>query len=90
MQLVVSAVVITADGRFLDRQVHPLDLSIGQRVVRLGEPMFDPISGTDAIEEMPHVSQGRPAPITRRMTELDAIICQNGMDLVGYGFDEVA
>ena len=59
-------------------------------MVRLGEPMLDAVGGTDAIEEVPHIGGGRPVPITRRMTELDTIIRQNGMDLVGDSFDQIA
>jgi hypothetical protein len=31
------------DGRFLDRAVHALDLTIGPRMLDLGQPMFDAI-----------------------------------------------
>lgn len=38
------------DGRFLDGAVHPLDLTVGPRVVRLGEPMFDIVGLADHVE----------------------------------------
>ena len=52
-ELAIRLVVISLDGRVLDRPVHPLDLPIGPGVVGLGQAMFDPVFPTDAIERMP-------------------------------------
>ncbi len=35
------------DGRFLDCAIHPLDMTIGPRVVRLGEPLLDVVCLAD-------------------------------------------
>jgi hypothetical protein len=42
-ELIVRFVVISFDGRVLDCPVHPLDLSIGPRMIGLGQPMLDPV-----------------------------------------------
>ena len=51
-ELIVRFVVISLDGRVLDCPVHPLDLSIGPRMIGLGQSMFDPMFPTGAIERM--------------------------------------
>ena len=40
-ELVVGFVVLSLDGRVLERPVHPLDLAVGPRVSGLGQAMFD-------------------------------------------------
>ncbi len=42
-KLVMAIVMIALDGGVLDGAVHPLDLAVGPRIVRLGEPVFDTI-----------------------------------------------
>lgn len=39
-ELVVALVVEAFDGRLLDGPVHPLDLPVGPRMVRFGEPVL--------------------------------------------------
>src|SRR5215472_16583046 len=48
--------MVTLDGRFLDRAVHALDLTIGPRMLDLGHPMFDAILLAAQIEHMCRVS----------------------------------
>ena len=50
--------VFSMDGRFLDRPVHPLDLTIGPRVVGLRQPVLYAVGSADAIEEMAHKRGG--------------------------------
>ena len=76
------AVVMEAlDGRVLDRAVHPFDLAIGPWMVGFGQPVLDPVGLAD------HVKAHRPGvnglPVPRLLCELDAIVGENGMDLVG-------
>jgi hypothetical protein len=42
-QLIVIVVVITFDGRVLDRSVHPFDLTVGPGMIDLGEAVFDAV-----------------------------------------------
>ena len=58
-ELIVRFVVISLDGRVLDRPVHPLDLSIGPRMIRLGQPMLDPVLTTGAVERVAAEPGGR-------------------------------
>ena len=48
----MAAIVIALDGCLLDRVVKALDLTIGPCVLALGEPVFDIIAPTGAIEGM--------------------------------------
>jgi hypothetical protein len=41
--MIVSIVMETFDGCVLDRAVHEFCLTVGPRVVRLGQPVLDPI-----------------------------------------------
>jgi hypothetical protein len=59
-ELIVGCVVISLDGRVLDRPIHPLDLSIGPRMIGLGQPMFDPVLTTGAAEGVAAEPGGRP------------------------------
>src|SRR5271156_316438 len=43
LQLLVCVVVVAFDGRFLDRAVHSLDLSVGPGMVDFGEAMLDAV-----------------------------------------------
>jgi hypothetical protein len=83
----VAVVVEALHGGFLDRAVHSLDLAVGPRMVRLGEPVLDAIRLTD------HVEAHRPGddrvPVPRLFCELDAIIGQDRVDLVGDGLEHV-
>ena len=46
-QLGVAVVVVALDGGVLDRAVHAFDLSIGPRMVRLGQPVLDLVRRAD-------------------------------------------
>jgi hypothetical protein len=56
LQLPMRVVVITPDGRLLERSVHPLDLAVGPRMVGLGEAMLDAMIAADAIEQVQTVA----------------------------------
>ena len=75
------------DRRFLDRAVHPLDLTVGPGMVRLGEPMLNAIRLTDHVEAHPARPGG--VAIAGLLGELDAIIGQDRVDAVGYGFEQM-
>lgn len=75
-------------ARFLDRAVHALDLAIGPRMFNLGQPMFDPVLLAAHIEHMSYVSCRRAARVTRREGELDPIVSEIRVDLVGDSHDQ--
>ena len=79
----MSIVMVALDGRFLDRAVHALDLAIGPGVLDPGQPMLDAVLPATHIEHMRHVSRRRSVDIARREGELNAVVGENCVDLVG-------
>lgn len=49
-ELRVIVVVIALHRGVLDLPVHPLDLPVGPGVVRLGQPVLDPIGLADHVK----------------------------------------
>lgn len=86
-QLSVVIVVVSLYGCVLDRAVHPLDLAVRPRMVRFGQPVLDAVGLAD------HVEAHRPGvdgvPVPRLLCELDAVIRQNRVDLIGHGLEHV-
>lgn len=39
-------------GGLLDGAVHPLDLTIGPRMLHLGQPVLDAVLAADAVEDV--------------------------------------
>ena len=56
------------DGRLLDGAVHPLDLTVGPRVVRFGEPVLDPVCLADHVEA--HLTRPGRVAVTRLLGDL--------------------
>ena len=86
-QLVVAVVVEALEHCFLDRAVHPLDLTVSPRKVGFGQPMFDPIGFADHVKA--HWPGIDGVPVSRLLCELNAIIRENGVDLIGHGLQHV-
>lgn len=83
----MALVVEAFDGCFLDRVVHPLDLTVGPRVVRLGEAVFDVVCLADHVEA--HLTRESGVTIARLIGELDAIVSQDRVDPVRHCFQQV-
>lgn len=75
-------------GRVLDGSVHPFDLAICPRVLDLGQSMFDAVLPAAHVEHIRDKGCRRPVVITRRDGELDTIIGEDGVDLVGNRLDQ--
>ena len=86
-QLLVAVVVEAFDGRFLDGAVHPLHLSVGPRVVRLGEPVLDIVGLADHVEA--HLARPSGVSVARLLGELDAVVGEDRVDAIGHGFQQV-
>jgi hypothetical protein len=84
-ELVVAVVVVALDGRVLDRAVHPLDLTIGPRMVHLGQAMLDAVLVADPVEDVLAVPD-----VLLAGRELDAVVGQQRVDPIGHGRDQVA
>jgi hypothetical protein len=68
-ELIVRFVVISLDGRALDRLVHPLDLSIGPRTIGFGQPVLDLVLTTDGVERVAAKPGGRASSVLRQVGE---------------------
>ena len=84
-QLFIVLIKVTIDRIFFDASVGALDLSVGPRMIRFGQAMFNPARFTDFIE-----LQLASAPRPRLMGKLCAIVGQDGVNLVGQGFNQPA
>ena len=51
-KLSVGAVMVALNGRLLEGSVHPLDLTIGPRMIGLGQPVLNAVGGTKHVEHM--------------------------------------
>ena len=58
-ELRVGLVVIAPNGGFLEGAVHPLDLTVGPGMVRLGEAVLDAMLAADAVEHVQPVAGRR-------------------------------
>ena len=80
-------VVEPLDRGVLDRAVHSLDLAIGPRMVGFGQSVLDAVRRAD------HVEAHRPGidgvAVPGLLGELDAVVGQDRVDLVGHGFEHV-
>lgn len=83
----MAIVVEALDGRLIDGAVHPLDLTIGPRVVRLGEPVLDIVRFADNVEA--HLPRPYGVTVARLLGELDAIVGQDCVNAIGHGFQQV-
>ena len=83
-ELVMVIVVIPFDGSVFNRAVHALDLPVRPRVVWLGQAMLNVICGAN------HVKSHGPGigrvPVAWLLTELDAVVRKDRVNLVRYRF----
>ena len=73
-ELFMAVVVIGFQGGFLDRPVHPLHLTVGPRMIGLGQPVLDAIAKTNAVKRMPSVNGCRALPAFGQIRELNPIV----------------
>ncbi len=88
LELLVAVVVVAPDGGFLDGAVHPFDLTIGPRVIGLGEAVLDAVAPAGAIEGVAAPPGGWSLAILWQVGELDAVVGEHDMDLIGNGSHE--
>src|SRR6478735_8585208 len=72
------------DGRLLDGPVHALDLTVGPRVVRFGEPVLDAVRLADHVEA--HLTRPGGVPVAGLFGELDAVVARDCVDAVRHSF----
>ena len=78
-QVAMGFVVIPFHGSLFERTVHPFHLAIGPGMVGFGQAMVNPIFMADAIKDMV-----KGIDIALPIGELDAVIGQHRVDLIGY------
>ena len=83
----MAFVVEAFDGRLLDRAVHPFDLSVGPRMVRLCEPVLDVVCLADHVEA--HLARPGSVPVSGLLGELDAVVGQDRVDSVRHRCQQV-
>ena len=86
-ELIMAVVVVAFDGRVLDGSVHPFDLTVGPGMVDLGEAVLDVVLAAAHGEHVRHIASRRAGGVARRITELDAVVGQDRVDLVRHGCD---
>ncbi len=96
-ELIVALVVEPPDGRLLNGTVHPLDLTIGPRMLRLCGAMLDVVLGASVFEGMGLealaicdglLDQRHGGAAGAGCSELDTVVGEHGVDLVGDGRDQ--
>ena len=84
-ELSVIIVMKPFDSSFLNRSVHPLDLSIGPWMLDPGEGDIQCTFSTSLIKDVL-----RSVAISDMIRELDALICQHYMYAVGHSLIQIA
>ena len=83
----MAFVVEAFDGRLLDGAIHPFDLSVGPRMVRLREAVLNVVGLADQVEA--HLARPGGVSVALLLSELDAVVSQDRVDPVGYSFQQV-
>lgn len=83
-KLLMGVVEIAIDCRVLQRAVHPLHLPVRPGMVGLGQPMLNPMLGTNAVKQ-----QRKGVTVALAVGKLDAIIREDGMDFIGHDSHEM-
>ena len=96
-EVLVSLVVEALDGGFFESSVHAFDLAVGPGVFGLGQPVVDIGLGAGELEGMSteefsafesELDLGGSRTAVAGRGEVDSVVGEHGMDLVGYGGDE--
>ena len=73
-------VVERLDGGLLHGAVHALGLSVGPRVIRLGELVLDAMLLADTVENVPTKPIGQAVSIPWLLGERHAVVREDGVD----------
>ena len=87
LKLLATIVTEAFDGRVLDCSVHALDLTVGPRMVGLGQSMLDPVGLADHVKA--HLPGIGGVAVPGLVGELDVVIGQDRVDPVWNDFEEV-
>lgn len=91
LQAFQIVVVVGLDRGVLDGAVHSLRLTVGPRVIGLGQPVLDVVGDADAVKDMraEEAAAGAVA-VLGQIGEGHAVVGEHGVDLVGEDLDHVS
>jgi hypothetical protein len=81
-QLVIAVVVVALNRGLFDGAVHALDLAVGPGMVRFGKSVVDAEPKTDPVEGMAAKAGGWSLSILWKISELDAVVGEHGMNAI--------
>ena len=84
----MAVVMIALNGGFFDRSVHAFDLTVGPRMLDLGEAVLNAVLAAAHIKHMGQVPGRWAIGVTRRKCELNAVIGEHGVNFVRSGFNK--
>ena len=87
-ELCVRTIVVALNGGLLECSVHPLNLTIGPRMVWLGQPVLNAVRITEHVEHMGAPACRRAETVLWQIGELDAVVGEHGVDFVRDRFDQ--
>lgn len=85
LEMLMGLVVIPFHSCILERSVHPLYLTIRPRMVGSRQPMFDAVLMAHSVEDV-----RKRELVFFTVGELNTVVGQYGVQLVGNQLDEVA
>lgn len=83
----MAVVMEPFDRRVLDGAVHPFDLAVGPWMVGLGQPVLNAVGLADHVEA--HWPGVVGVSVPGLLCELDSVVGQDGVDLMGHRFEHV-
>jgi hypothetical protein len=75
----------TLDGSLLDRAVHALGLTVGPGMIGFRQAVLDAVTPARPVERVAPKACRDTASVPGKTGELDAVVGQHRMDLVGNG-----
>jgi hypothetical protein len=87
-QLVVAVIVVALNRGLFDGAVHPLHLTVGPEMIRLGEPMVDAVQKTDPVKRMAAKARCWSPSIFWKISELDTVVGEHGVNPIRNSCDQ--
>src|ERR1700679_2924561 len=84
-ELVMGVVEVSLHRSVLDGSIHAFDLPVCPWMVGLGEAVFDSMNEAEPVEGVSAEACGWPLAVLRQVGELDTVIGEHGMDVIGNG-----
>lgn len=78
----MAVAVMAFDGRFLDRPVHPLRLTVCPGMIGLGQTVLDAVFSTGAIKGVPTNAGCGTVAVLRQTGKPNANFSQHGVDRI--------